>query len=231
MVKHALNSYLATSITFTNEIASICEAVSADMSEVETALRLDPRIGPRAYVRAGAAFGGGTLARDVQFLKSIADGQRLKIPVLSAVLDSNSHHKKWALRHLIGRMGTLTSKKIGVLGLAYKAGTGAIRRSVAIEIIQDLLADGAHVVAFDPQVRALPEPLASKIELAGSADLVFNDSDAVILATEWPEFRKLDFASLAGAMRNPILIDQNAFVAKEIASMPNASYIVAGRVS
>src|ERR1700682_2007312 len=105
MVKHALNSYLATGVTFTNEIATICESVAADMSEVEAALRLDPRIRQKAYVRPGSAFCGGTLARDVQFLKAIAGERDIRIPVLTAVLESNSHHKGWVVRHLRRQLG------------------------------------------------------------------------------------------------------------------------------
>jgi UDPglucose 6-dehydrogenase len=230
MVKHALNSYLATCITFTNEIANICESVAADMSEVEAALRLDPRIGKRAYVRAGSAFGGGTLARDVQFLKVVARDHDTCVPVLDAVLKSNDHHKKWVVRHLGRELGALSSRKIGVLGLAYKAGTDAIRRSVAIEVIQELVADGADVTVFDPKVSTLPEPLASAVTIAGSVDAVFADSEAVVLATEWPEFRELNFAVLVPSMKRALLIDQNAFTSKQLSGFAGLDYIVAGKV-
>src|SRR3979490_1286118 len=160
MVKHALNSYLATCVTFTNEIASICESVSADMRDVETALRLDPRIGNKAYVRAGSAFGGGTLARDVQFLKAVAREHDDRVPVLTAVLESNDYHKGWVVRHLRRQLGALAGKKVGVLGLAYKAGTDAIRRSVAIEVIEELTVEGADVTVFDPKAAAPPQPLS-----------------------------------------------------------------------
>jgi UDPglucose 6-dehydrogenase len=230
MVKHALNSYLATCVTFTNEIASICESVAADMSEVEAALRLDPRIGKRAYVRAGSAFGGGTLARDVQFLKAIARDHEARVPVLAAVLESNDHHKGWVVRHLRRQLGALTGKPIGVLGLAYKAGTDAIRRSVAIEVIQELIAAGADVTVFDPKVSTLPEPLNSAVTIAGGTDEVFAGSEAVVLATEWPEFRELDFVRLVASMKRAVLIDQNAFAANQLADMPGLEYIIAGRV-
>jgi UDPglucose 6-dehydrogenase len=230
MVKHALNSYLATSITFTNEIASICEGVAADMSEVEAALRLDPRIGKKAYVRAGAAFGGGTLARDVQFLNAIAGGRDTRVPVLGAVLESNRHHKGWVVRHLCRTLGAIAGKKIGVLGLAYKAGTDSIRRSVAVELIEELHAGGAEVTAFDPKVSTLPEPLASSVAVAGSVNAVFAGSEAVVLATEWPEFRDLDFAALLPSMKRALLIDQNAFAAKQLSGLAGLDYIVTGKV-
>jgi UDPglucose 6-dehydrogenase len=230
MVKHALNSYLATCVTFTNEIATLCENVSADMSEVEAALRLDPRIGNKAYVRAGSAFGGGTLARDVQFLRAVAKARDIRVPVLTAVLESNNHHKGWVVRHLRSQLGMLAGKKVGVLGLAYKAGTDAIRRSVAIEVIKELIAGEANVTVFDPKVATLPEPLNSAVTIARSADAVFENSDAVVLATEWPEFRELDFAALVPGMKKALLIDQNTFVAKQLAALSGLNYIVAGKV-
>jgi UDPglucose 6-dehydrogenase len=230
MVKHALNSYLATCVTFTNEIATICESVSADMSEVEAALRLDPRIGKTAYVRAGSAFGGGTLARDVQFLKSVARNGDVRVPVLAAVLESNEHHKGWVVRQLRRQLGALAGKKVGVLGLAYKAGTDAIRRSVAIEVIEELIAEGADVTVFDPKVAALPEPLSSAVTIASSADAVFKGSEAVVLATEWPQFRELDFATLVPSMKRAMLIDQNAFASKQLVDLSGLDYIVAGKV-
>jgi UDPglucose 6-dehydrogenase len=230
MVKHALNSYLATCVTFTNEIASICESVSADMSEVEGALRLDPRIGKKAYVRAGSAFGGGTLARDVQFLKSIAKEGDVRVPVLTAVLESNDHHKGWVVRHLRRQLGVLAGKKVGVLGLAYKAGTDAIRRSVAIEVIEELMAEGADVTVFDPKVAALPDPLSSAVTIASSANAVFKGSEAVVVATEWPQFRELDFTALVPSMERAMLIDQNAFVSKQLADLSGVDYIIAGKV-
>jgi UDPglucose 6-dehydrogenase len=230
MVKHALNSYLATCVTFTNEIATLCENVSADMSEVEAALRLDPRIGKRAYVRAGAAFGGGTLARDVQFLKAIAMQRNIRVPVLTGVLESNNLHKGWVVRHLRSQLGALAGKKVGVLGLAYKAGTNAIRRSVAIEIIEELVAGGADVTVFDPKVATLPGPLDSAVTVAHSADAVFESGEAVVLATEWPEFRELDYVALVPRMKQALLIDQNAFAANRLAALSGLNYIVAGKV-
>ena len=230
MVKHALNAYLATCVTFTNEIATVCESVAADMTEVEGALRLDPRIGKKAYVRAGSAFGGGTLARDVQFLKAIAKKGDVRVPVLAAVLKSNDHHKGWVVRHLNGQLGGLEGKRVGVLGLAYKAGTDAIRRSVAIEVIEELIANKAIVTVFDPKVANLPEPLQSAVTIAPSAHDVFAQSDAVVLATEWPQFCDLDYATLALAMSRALLIDQNAFAVKRAADVPGLTYIVAGKV-
>lgn len=229
MVKHALNCYLATCVTFTNEIASICENVSADMREVETALRLDPRIGEKAYVRAGAAFGGGTLARDVRFLRSIAKTRNAQIPLVDAILDSNAHHKGWALRRLRQRLDGLKGKQVGLLGLAYKAGTDSTRRSVAVEVAKALLSEGARVIAFDPKVSQLSESEASLIVVVASPSEVFGGSDAVLLATEWPEFRALDFRGLVESMREKVIVDENSFIAAQVSGLRGLDHIVVGR--
>jgi UDPglucose 6-dehydrogenase len=200
------------------------------MSEVETALRLDPRIGQKAYVRAGSAFGGGTLARDLQFLKATAKDRGVRVTVLPAVLESNDHHKGWVLRHLRAQLKSLTGKRIGILGIAYKAGTDAIRRSVAIEVIQALIADGADLAVFDPKVSQVPEPLNAAVSIAGSADAVFENADAVVLAIDWPEFRQLNFHALVPRMQRKLLIDQNSFAAKELSGISGLDYIVAGRM-
>lgn len=229
MVKHSLNCYLATCVTFTNEIATLCEGVGADMREVETALRLDPRIGQKAYVRAGAAFGGGTLARDVRFLRSIAKAQDAEIPLVGAILESNARHKGWALRRLRARLGSLQGKHIGLLGLAYKAGTDSIRRSVAVEVAKVIASEGARIVAFDPKVSRLSEAAGSSITVSSSPSQVFAGSDAVLLATEWPEFRALDFRSLVATMRQKIMIDENSFIAAQVSDLPGLEHIIVGR--
>jgi UDPglucose 6-dehydrogenase len=150
--------------------------------------------------------------------------------VLAAVLDSNDHHKGWVLRHLRRQLGALEGKKVGVLGLAYKAGTDAIRRSVAIEVILELIADRADVTVFDPKVATLPESLSSAVTIAPSVEAVFADKEAVVLATEWPEFRELEFAKLIPSMKRALLIDQNAFASKQLTAWADLDYIVAGKV-
>ena len=129
MSKQALTSFLATSVTFINELAGICEEVGANAREVERALKSESRIGPGAYLKPGAAFAGGTLARDIQFLTDI--GEKLNIPthLLSAVQASNNEHKNWAKRKLKSMLGSLSGKTISVLGLTYKPGTDTLRRS------------------------------------------------------------------------------------------------------
>ncbi len=231
MVKHALNSYLATCVTFTNEIATICESVAADMSEVEAALRLDPRIGKKAYVRAGSAFGGGTLARDVQFLKSIAkDARSVFLCWLLCWRATTIIRVGWCVI-CAGNSARSRARRSAFLGLAYKAGTDAIRRSVAIEVIEELVAAGADVTVFDPKVSALPEPLSSAVTIASSVECGIRQAARLSCwRRSGREFRELDFATLIPSMKRAVLIDQNAFAAKQLAELLRSGYIVAGKV-
>jgi UDPglucose 6-dehydrogenase len=184
----------------------------------------------KIQTRAGAAFGGGTLARDVQFLQAATAANSLRVPFLKAVLESNREHKNWVLAHLQRQLKDLRGKCIGVLGLAYKAGTDAIRRSLAVELLSQLIGGGATPVAFDPKVAHLPESLGSRVSIALSADKVIEGADAVVLMTAWPEFQRIDFARAFESMRRKLLIDQNAFVANSITRSPDLTYIVAGKV-
>src|SRR5262249_31605541 len=134
MVKHALNAFLAVSVTFANEIAAICEKVGADATDVEKALRTEPRIGEKAYVRPGPAFAGGTLARDIQFLSGIAECTHVEALLIESVVPSNRAHRKWAINQLRERLSPLKNRRIAVLGLSYKPGTNSMRRSAAVEL-------------------------------------------------------------------------------------------------
>jgi UDPglucose 6-dehydrogenase len=212
MVKHSLNAFLALSITFTNELASIAEQVGANASDIEKALRCDPRIGPNAYVKAGPAFAGGTLARDVRFLSSIAEHEKLQTPVIGNIIASNRIHERWPIDQLRRRLGSLRGKTIGVLGLSYKPGTDAIRRSTSIELLRALVADGATVRAYDPAVRKLPDDLRSGVTIADDARGAIAGAAAVVLATEWPQFRELIAADFSSMMDGRLVLDPGAFL-------------------
>lgn len=234
MVKHSINAFLAASITFTNEIATICERVGADASEVEAGLRSEPRIGRRAYVTPGGAFGGGTLARDVGFLSRLASAQGLAIPVIDAILPGNQQHGLWAFRRICELCGAagqarLTGVRAAILGLTYKPNTSTLRRSTALELCLRLHASGAEVVAFDPVVNHLPAEFAAAVRLAPSAEAACADADVLVIATEWPEFTRLDPAALAAAMRRPLVIDQNGLLAGTMGRSGALSYYRVGQ--
>lgn len=212
MVKHTLNSFLALSVTFTNELAGIAERIGANAADIERALRSDPRIGPNAYVKAGPAFAGGTLARDVQFLSAIADQQGLKAPLINSIIASNRAHGQWSLDQLRRKLAPLSGKAIAVLGLSYKPGTDAIRRSSSIELVRELLNEGAIVRAYDPAVRTLPGELDTVITLAKDARDAMRNAAAVVVATEWPEFRELSTDDFTHEMAGNLVLDPAAFL-------------------
>jgi len=230
MVKHGLNAFLAAAVTFANELATVCERVGADASEVERGLKSDARIGPGAYIRPGPAFAGGTLARDVNFLRTLAREHDLTLPVIDGIHASNRAHGQWAYRQLRDRLQPLAGRTIGVLGLAYKAGTSTLRRSSAVDLIQALLNDGAHVQAFDPHVSRLPSELHS-VRLCGDASSVAIGAHALVVGNESPEFRSLSTDDIARVMTGRIVLDAGRFLTPAFAADPRLSLISVGRAS
>lgn len=230
MVKHGLNAFLAASVTFANELATVCERVGADASEVERGLKSDPRIGPGAYLRPGPAFAGGTLARDVNFLRTLAAKYDLTLPVIEGISASNRAHSHWAYRQLSARLQPLSGRTVGVLGLAYKAGTSALRRSPAVELMQALLKDGARVQAFDPHVSDLPDEL-KPVRLCADARAAAKDADAIVIGNESPEFRELSADQIATAMRGKLVLDAGRFLGETLGADKRLSLISVGRVS
>lgn len=230
MTKHALNAFLAMSIAFSNEIAVLCERVGADAKEVERGLKSELRIGPRAYLSPGAAFAGGTLARDVLFLADIGRREGITLHLLPAVRDSNNEHKSWPRRKLREYLGELSGKTIAVLGLTYKPDTDTLRRSSAVELCQWLAGQGAQVRAHDPAVCELPPELRPDIELCGSAPETLRRADAVVIATEWPVFRYLTADDLVKEMNTPLVLDANSFFDPPMAADPRVQYVAVGRV-
>ncbi len=227
MVKHGLNAFLATCVTFANELATICELVGANAIDVERGLRSDPRIGRSAYIRPGGAFAGGTLARDVSFLNHLASDRGGKIPLLGAILGSNAEHRVWPFRQICSRLKPKDGPVV-VLGLSYKPGTDAIRRSSAIELCRSLLSANYNVRAVDPVVRTLPPDLAEQIEIKSSALDVLQGAAVAVVATEWPEFLALQKADISRFMSRPLIIDPTCFLARNL-DTDGIEYITVGR--
>ena len=228
MVKHALNSFLALSITYINEVARLCEHVGADAKEVSAGLKSEPRIGPKSYLGPGGPFAGGTLARDVVTLTQLAAAHGEKISVIPAIKQSNDLHRGWMFRRLQSRLGDLRGKTIAVLGLTYTPNTDTLRRSAAVELCRSLLAAGADVRAFDPAVKQLPAELAAVRLAAQIADAV-KDTDAAVVCTEWPQIRQAAWAEMTPAMRQPIFVDANRFLEKELKNIPGVEHLSVGR--
>lgn len=227
MTKHAINSFLALSVCFANEVASICEQTGADAKEVERGLKSEVRIGPKAYLKPGVAFSGGTLARDINFLMKLSAKHKLPSYLIKAVNDSNAFHKKWIERKCSQFLGSLKKKTIAILGLTYKPGTDTLRRSLAVELAQSLHAKGARLTGFDPVIKSIPQSLSKTIELKQSVADAIRDADVVIMAVEWPEF--LQFGEdIIRLMKNKIIIDPNGFIAKCV-EHKDLNYICVGK--
>ena len=229
MVKHALNSFLAVSITFINEIARVCEHVGADAAEVSAGLKSEPRIGARAYLGAGGPFAGGTLARDVVTLSALGERFGEPLAVIPAIKQSNDLHRGWIFRRLQSRFGDLRGRTFAVLGLTYTPNTDTLRRSAAVELCQQLLAAGANVRAHDPVVRDLPPELAA-VRL-GDLPATLADADAVVICTEWPQFRTAPWPQFLPLLRQPVVVDANRFLEKPLLACGAVEHLSVGRLT
>jgi UDPglucose 6-dehydrogenase len=222
---------LATSVTFINEIAAICEQVGADASEVARGLKSEARIGPRAYLSPGGAFAGGTLARDVVFLSELGRMHGLPTHVLSSVKQSNDAHRQWAGRRLNELLGGLSGRQVAVWGLTYKPGTDTLRRSSAVELCQWLVAQGAGIRVHDPAVRSLPPELAARFELFATPADALHGADALVVATPWPEFKTVEPAAVLAGMKRTLVLDANRFLAESLGNCQGVEYVSVGRAT
>ncbi len=228
MVKHALNSFLALSVTFINEVARLCELTGADAREVSAGLKSEPRIGPRAYLLPGVPFAGGTLARDVVTLTKLGAQHHESLALIPAIKEGNDLHRHWIFRKLQARLGDLRDRTIAILGLVYTPNTNTLRRSAAVELCQELIRSGAQVSAFDPAIHA---PVESLPQLTVTSDLpsALRQADAAVVCTEWPEFRQAHWPNLIATMRRPLVIDPNRFLDAQLSSIPGIDHASVGR--
>ncbi len=228
MVKHALNGFLALSVAYINEVAALCETVGADGQEVTAGLKSEPRIGPGAYLRPGGPFAGGTLARDVVNLAELGAAKNLPLELIPAIKESNDRHRGWNLRKLRAVLDGRSNATVAVLGLAYTPNTSTLRRSAAVELCRELLAAGGKVRAFDPLVRTADRDHRD-IPFAASAAEALQGADAVVICTEWPEFREYPWPALLATMARPVVIDANRLVEKAVTPVAGTLYFTVGR--
>jgi nucleotide sugar dehydrogenase len=208
-IKYAANAFLATKISFINEIANICEWIDADVAEVARAIGLDSRIGPR-FLSAGVGWGGSCFGKDTAALASMAREQGIEPLILDAVRRVNTNQRHVVVRKLQDHLRPLRGARVGLLGLAFKPGTDDTRDAPVITIARSLLEKGAILRASDPMVNSLPEVPDLRV-FADPYDAVC-DADAFVLLTEWPEFLGMDFDKVADCMRGKVVIDaRNAF--------------------
>ena len=229
MTKHALNAFLATSISFGNEIANICDEVGADALKVVTALRTEGRIGEKIPLFPGLGFAGGTLARDLKVLKNIGREKGYETLLIDSVFAVNQRQNGVVVRKLERIYGSVKGLTIGILGLTYKPGTSTLRRSAALEIIKQLVGRGAKVRAYDPKADMNEVYEHIEFEFCTDVSTVAIDSDALVLITEWPEFKELDYARLKHIMKKPVFIDTKNLLDSQQMSAKGFSYFGIGR--
>jgi UDPglucose 6-dehydrogenase len=206
MIKYAANTFLATKVSFINEIANLCEVMDADVYHVARAMGLDGRIGKK-FLHPGPGYGGSCFPKDTRALSRMAHEKGYLFKILDAVIRVNDEQKKRMITKIKEKVGDLKGKTIGVLGLSFKPNTNDIRESSSITIIQGLLEMGAKVKAFDPAAMEEAKAVLSEIEYGKDAYDVAKGVDALVLATEWNQFRRLDLQRIKELLKSPIFID------------------------
>src|SRR5437763_562765 len=206
MVKLASNAFLATKISFINEIANVCEETGADVIEVAKGMGLDARIGNK-FLQAGLGFGGSCFPKDVTALKQLAGNSGYHFQLLNAVIEVNELQKRRVMSKLHKHLGPLVGKRVALLGLAFKPNTDDMREATSLVLSARLQAAGAHVVAYDPIAEEEARKLIQGVEFAGSAIECLAGADAVVLVTEWAEFKELDWGKAAKDMSGTLVID------------------------
>jgi len=228
MVKLASNAFLATKISFINEIANVCEETGADVVEVARGMGLDDRIGSR-FLQAGIGFGGSCFPKDVDALKQLAGNSGYHFQLLTAVIEVNELQKRRVIGKLHKHLGGLVGKRVALLGLAFKPNTDDMREASSLVLSARLNADGATVTAYDPVAEEQARQLVTGITFSDSPLSAVRGADAVVLVTEWQELVELDWATVAEAMSGDLLIDGRNALDPEIVRAAGLSYEGIGR--
>ncbi len=230
MIKLASNAYLATKISFINEIANVCDEVGADVTEVARGMGLDPRIGDR-FLNAGLGFGGSCFPKDTQALKILAGNSGYHFQLLNSVIEVNDLQKRRVMAKLSKHLDSLVGKRVALLGLAFKPDTDDMREASSLVLAHRLEGEGASVIAFDPVAEQRAHELLPSVEMAASAMETLEGADAAVVVTEWPEFAELDWSEVAKRMNNPLLVDGRNFLDPEALRAAGIVYEAIGRPS
>ncbi len=228
MIKLASNAFLATKISFINEIANVSEEVGADVTEVARGMGLDDRIGPK-FLRAGAGYSGSCLPKDVSGLKQLAGNSGYHFQLLTSVIEVNELQKRRLIGKLERHLGSLHGKRVALLGLAFKADTDDMREAASLVLAARLESEGASVAAYDPVAAERARALLPGVKVAPSALEAIDGADAAMLVTEWPEFAELDWATVAERMRNPLIVDGRNYLDPEAIRAAGIAYDGVGR--
>jgi UDPglucose 6-dehydrogenase len=228
MIKLASNAFLATKISFINEIANVCEEVGADVTEVARGMGLDQRIG-KSFLKAGIGYGGSCFPKDVTALKQLAGNSGYHFQLLNSVIEVNELQKRRVLGKLSKHLGSLVGKRIALLGLAFKPDTDDMREASSLVLASRLQGEGAEVVAYDPVAAKAATGLLPAVAMADSAAAALEGADAAVLVTEWSEFAELDWSAIAARMREPVLIDGRNYLDPETLRAAGFTYEGIGR--
>jgi UDPglucose 6-dehydrogenase len=229
LIKYAANAFLATKVTFINELARLCEAAGADIGELAVGVGLDERIGPK-FLTPGPGFGGSCFPKDLVALIKTANDYGSPVEIVETVIRANDRHKLMMVRKIRNELGgSVAGRRIGVLGLAFKANTDDMRNAPALTIAGQLISEGAEVRAYDPVVAEQAKGLLPDLTLADSVEAAAEGADAVVILTEWHVFRGIDWSRLAPRMRRALLIDlRNVCEPKDVVRQ-GMEYVALGR--
>ena len=229
LTKYAANAFLAVKISFINEIADLCEAVDADVQDVARGIGLDNRIGPK-FLHAGPGYGGSCFPKDTLALLQTADEAGIDQRIVRTTVEVNDTRKE-AMADRVARAmgGDVKGKRVGVLGLAFKPNTDDMRDAPSIPLVNGLIEKGAQIVAYDPVAREQAEKLFKDIEFADDAQSAAEGADALVIVTEWDEFRALGLKQIAEVMRGKVLVDLRNVYPRDEAEAAGLSYSGVGR--
>jgi len=231
LIKHASNAFLAMKISFINAVATICESVGANVSQVRQGIGTDSRIGPR-FLNPGIGYGGSCFPKDLKAFRAVAHECGYEFRLLDEVMLINEEQRFRFLRKVRSALWTLRGKRLAVLGLAFKGGTDDIRESPAILLVQTLLQEGCRISAYDPAAEGrAKEVLNSSVEFADSPYAAARGADALLILTEWDEFATLDLARLHGQLKYPIVIDGRNLYDPEDMAEHGFTYYSVGRAA
>ncbi len=228
LTKYAANSFLAMKIGFINEIASLCEQIGADVDEVAEGIGLDPRIG-KDFLRAGLGWGGSCFPKDVRAVKSLGDELGVPLPIINATLDMNQLARARVVDRLQVVLGGLEGKKVGVLGIAFKPNTDDTRESAAVAVVQMLKERGADVSAYDPIAEFHADQHGFELVRGSSPYEIAEGVEALVIATEWDEFKNLDFSKLKAVMARTLIVDARNMLDPEIVAKHGFEYLRVGK--
>jgi len=229
VTKHAINAFLAMSVAFANEVAAVCEFVGADAREVEHALRSDRRIGKHAYISAGEAFAGGTLARDVQYLRQIAAANNFDSTLITAIKLSNDLHRGWVKARLQSLVAHLDGCTVTVCGLAYKTGTDTLRRSASVEMCDWLLERGASLRIFDPVVSELPPRWDNRVTRQQDIQSALRNTDVLIIGSSVPRLVGNYEVQISPPNLSKMIVLDPGRRCGELEALPDVRYFAVGK--